>query len=144
MTDQPSVEHVDLSGRKHTVFVVFTDRQRVRWRWWHPFCRKGFGHVYVIQPQQRGITTTDFLHSGIINLWHDCLIADALNLALDSGHRVLRYEATLPLDDWPRGVITCVSVVKAIVGLRSLAVTPYQLYGALLKAGADELGVTHA
>jgi hypothetical protein len=108
--------------------------------WWHVLTRKGFNHVFIM-----GFDTSselwvlmDWHHRGLYVMGLDGERADQLIAhVLDRGGCWLNCEVhdARPLV-FPFGFpISCVGLAKHILGLRSWAVTPRQLYCALRRAG---------
>lgn len=125
--------------------VVFCDAApippgtRLGWRerlvWWglHAFLRPGFRHCMVLQPftlgQSGGWLHVNPLSNGIDLAICPARAAEAALAQVTAGggaavwaHPV-RETRVLGFD-----LLTCVSVVKAVLGLRCRALTPYQLY----------------
>jgi hypothetical protein len=100
----------------------------------------GFRHVFAFTAGEQGTQIIDPMWSGLDVRWSPFTPDQCAQACLDTHHRVLKL-AKFENRSYPlRGVITCVSVVKAVVGLRAwMAITPRQLYRELIKQGALEL-----
>ena len=116
--------------------------------WWRIFLTPGFGHVYAFRQPQSGvcIVLNPLIHrvENAIVLERAC---DLIDKAMADGHRVLVYErhtrvynAQLDVRIGRGWLITCASVLAYTLGINfSWRCTPYQLYRAALRAGAEEL-----
>lgn len=120
--------------------VIFADRPPGNRRWWHWFTCKGFAHVCA--------TTYDPLHGlwlfvdwNMYNLEPKVLgeaEADILFSLMYEGATFLRYTSHRPKRATTRSVcLYCVSMIKHLLGVKSFAVTPYQLFCALKKNGGE-------
>ena len=124
-----------------TWYVVFTDEEvsphlihRVLQKpFYHCYCFRQIGdHVYVVNP------TISNVDSQIYEFTHASQLAQEISRNPDT--KILKFKYKFDNSNrvfnitnmWP----TCVSVVKMFLGIRSRAVTPYQLYKYLLKRGA--------
>ena len=66
--------------------------------------------------------------------------ADMVFSMMYRGATFVRFKRTLPASGTTRSpVLYCVSMVKHILGVKSWAITPFQLYCALLFAGGQEI-----
>lgn len=102
-------------------YIVFTEAKRPKW--YMKCLKKGFSHCYVIQPYfdkwikyeyGHGKARADILDDvhGLIN---ECIIVKHVRKDID-----IRFS-----------YCSCVGFVKAIAGIKSRAVTPYQLFKGL-------------
>ena len=107
-------------------WVVFADEvilegaSRAPWpiRW---LTTDGFRHVFAFTAGELGTQIIDPMWSGIDVRWSPFKPEQCAQACLAADHRVLKL-AKFENRGYPlRGVITCVSVVKAAVGLRSWA-----------------------
>ena len=130
-------------------FVVFapTAFRRI----WSPFCAKNFKHCWVFWPNYLGTPglmtprNTIKVEAQSSNIDIDVWYADPLEVAesfLPLSTDILRI--SLPFKTSftyrPRGIITCVSIVKAVMDLKATWVlTPEQLHRHLLKIRAVSL-----
>ncbi len=125
-----------------TYYIVFDRKRHSLWYWWRIFTGTTFSHCYLlteinddscikIEPVLGGIDMqvvqvpidqyiTAYAHSGVTAILS--YTVNSTNLHADVS----------------RGIISCVSMVKAFLWLRKcrFAVTPFQLYKLLLKRGA--------
>lgn len=105
------------------------------WRWLKGWMKPGWHHCLVIfgDPEGGVWVAVDPLLGGIqVRCWP---------LAVTLPRVLAHYPATayvtlpgVPRVGWPmrpRGLLTCVSVCKAIAGLRGWSITPWQLYRSL-------------
>lgn len=134
--------------KRFTAHVVFQGAEHRRW--WRAFTRRGWRHCYVILPAHRpGAGLFERPGSIIVNPWVSCLRIDYSDRPpADLIRDVLADGATcaisIPVDEKftgryvPRGLMTCVSLVKAIVGCKAWNVwTPEQLAKWLLRNGGE-------
>lgn len=125
----------------HVIFVPPSTRH-----WWDRFLEPGFGHVYAIR--------WDGWNWIIVNPRLDTVLVDTSaysyyslrDLVIGEATEVLSVTAQVPIgrlrSPWHVGPITCVELVKGLLGIRAFWVrTPRQLYrymraqrGTVLKA----------
>lgn len=143
MTDA-SFARVD---ERRKFFVVFQDRNR--WQFWRWYCRPGWRHCWII-------SVVYFPEPGLAADRY-CLKVEPLQWGIDTAvwfadpdvvvqafyragvTAVVEYDADFPPAAVyiPRGIFTCVSTVKAVLGLRNWRVwTPWHLYRHLIRHGA--------
>jgi len=139
-------------------YVVFQDHDRHPF--WRPFTRPGFRHCWVMLPAPcpaHGLLAVTYtmkieaLAWGVDTaVWWAAPDQVAAHFARDEGVTVVGAKVQLPPPDFNhrrsswrslRGFITCVSIVKAALGLRGFAVTPHQLFQQLVAAGGEVLEV---
>lgn len=127
-------------------WLIFTPP--VEGRWWNLFTREGFGHVYGFRQPQSGLLIA--LNPCVHRVENAILLDRASNVidrAKAEGNRVLVYSKLTRAYDPHTDVrvgrgwfITCASFLAYVMGIPfSWRCTPYQLYRAALKAGAEEL-----
>ncbi len=139
------LQYEDLSGQPQTVYIVFADNPdaaRVAPWWVRIFTRPGFRHVYALQQQTLGTVMLDPVGLSVRVSWYPIDAADAAaRVAATPHHRVVRLDTTHPDAYRVRGLITCVSVVKAMAGVTGWRIiTPYQLYRRLQRLpGVQEI-----
>lgn len=116
--------------------------------WWRIFVKPGFGHVYAFRQPQSGILIA---LNPLVHRVENAIVLerawDMIIRAKENGHRVLVYErhtrvynAQLDVRVGRGLVITCASTLAYVMGINfSWRCTPYQLYRAALRAGAEEL-----
>lgn len=136
--------------KRFTAYVVFTGAEHRRW--WRIFTRRGWRHCFVIIPAyypQAGLGAVAY--SQIINPWVECIRSDVVFQSPRAvSEAFLRDGATcviaIPIDQKftgryvPRGLLTCVSLIKALLGINAWQiVTPEQLASWLLRHGGELL-----
>lgn len=122
------------TAESRTYYVIF-DRRQGSPRLWNLFTRKGFDHVFLITATSCDTTLA------ILPTPSGCYIeewADPVQDILALFHHCTAWihYTTKPgrTDIWcPRGFITCVTLVKSILGIKGWALTPYALYKQLTK-----------
>ena len=116
-------------GRWVEWWVVFGDAPKRYW--WTAFCRPGFEHCFALARQGGSWVQVD--------PGHDFMRVAVLPVsaytpihALVGDRTVVRVRASLTEQmraPWIVGPLTCVEVVKSLLGIRSLTLlTPHQLY----------------
>jgi hypothetical protein len=115
----------------------------VRW-WWRPFRARGFEHVFAILPMLDGSCVVNGLASHVLIDWSpypaaDCALTLLRQFPQMSCVRVVdRTTASVYVPFEP---MTCVTVVKAIFGIRApWVVSPKGLHDLLLRRGAERFG----
>lgn len=139
--------HQDPAGEHRTYWVVFGESgvAGAGRPWWYCFCREGWRHCFVIadSANSQGVMT-----SSVVNpLAHSVQIRSYLcagsTLAAEAselGFVVLKVETATPTGYIQRGLISCVTVVKAVTGIRApLVQTPRMLFKHLQRLGAEQL-----
>lgn len=127
-------------------WLVFTPP--VQPGWWKWFLTPGFGHVYGFRQPQSGVLIA--LNPLVHRVENAIVLQRAYERIADelaAGHRVLVYERHTRVYNAQQDVrvgrgwcITCASYVAYTLGIPfSWRCTPYQLYRAALRAGAEEL-----
>ena len=114
-----------------TWYVVFCDWTTTRRAPWfiHWFTRPGFRHVFALRSTKLGTVILNPLLSSIFVEWVPFDVEACAIACRRRGWKVVRVENKTQKDYGLRGLITCVSVIKAAIGLkRWWIVTPYQLY----------------
>lgn len=125
---------------RQTFIVVFHDRLLPVRRWWHFLTKPGFYHCFVMKAAKAGT----IIFQPLRGTWFlDWVPKDAPNccaeLLKDPRYKVLVVDRPGDASYNRAGPIHCVNVVKACLGVKSRAVTPYQLYRDLLQMGAVEI-----
>lgn len=122
-----------------TWYAVF-DRSYGGFKWWHCFLHPKFRHVHLFR-ENRGNTL-------VVNSFHHVMaVREYPNSLMDYMQQELAQNPTAILQltvhygshykSSPIEPITCVSVAKRLLGIRSRWVmTPKQLYHEMIKAGA--------
>jgi len=132
--------------KRFTAYVVFQGAEHRRW--WRIYTRRGWRHCYLILPDHRpGASLFAKPGSVVINPWVSCIRWDCLETSpQELCEDVLAEGATcaiaLPVDQKfsgryvPRGLLTCVSLIKAVIGCDAWYVwTPEQLAKWMLRHG---------
>lgn len=131
-----------LRSSKKLWFAVFTNSEENPWYYrmflWNT--PKEFHHVMMLSP----ITDSHML---VVDPTGECLHIELREFTEGWPKEILRLAQTNPVLEFPSDpkscrtitncLPSCVSVAKALMGFKSKAVTPYQLYLDLLKAGAE-------
>lgn len=99
--------------------------------------RPGFRHVGAVARCDIGWLVLDPLSDALRVRWTPALDRDTA-IRLAEASVVLMVEPRPPARYRPRGLLTCVSVVAHLLGVRGV-VTPWQLYRALRARGATEV-----
>lgn len=136
--------------KRFTAYVVFQGAEHRRW--WRIFTRRGWRHVYVVIPAYYPEPSlTAVAYSQIINFWTDHVRTDVVFQSPKAVcEAALREGATcvimLPIDQrftgryLPRGLLTCVSMIKALLSINAWWVwTPEQLARWMLQNGGKLL-----
>jgi len=112
----------------YVVFCDWTTTRRAPW-FIHVFTRPGFRHVFALRSTKLGTVMLNPLLSSIFVEWFPYDVEACAIACRRRGWLVVRVENKTQKDYGLRGLITCVSVIKAAIGLnRWWIVTPYQLY----------------
>lgn len=120
--------------------IVFSDRLHMQRRWYHIFLRPGFFHVYLMREAKAGtIFFQPMLRTWILDWRPQDTMEIIGELLRDGRFRVLVMDRPGDGVYYRFGPIHCVNVVKACLGIKSRAFTPFQLYRDLLQMGAIEL-----
>lgn len=125
-----------MNGTK-TYWLVFTNGDSEV----HKLMKSGFGHVFLLM--------RDEYNWMLIDPRAKCLDVDILpndirdnvpKLFKDNGNRVLEIEAKVVKKNKPRLLnylipryVTCTSVIKYVLGIKLMGITPYSLYRRLCK-----------
>lgn len=117
-------------GRWVEVWVVFTRPERPYW--WARFLKPGFGHTYLLmQTAGRWVVLNYGVDALCLAVTHIPAYA-SLGEFVKPGDTVVRVRAELRERyrvPWVFGPLTCVEMVKAVLGIRSpWILTPHQLY----------------
>jgi hypothetical protein len=122
-------------GVARLALVVFVDRTEVPWL---RILRRGFRHCFTVLEQEQGLWTIcePLKHRMEVTLVEPPSLGALAAAYLEMGHRVcLGRRRVLPRPGWPPVPVplTCVTIVKRLVGLRaSHVLTPYQLHRHLM------------
>lgn len=118
--------------------IVFDKGQSEQKRWWHLLPLR-MGHVFLLREAGSGVLMLNPVEWGLAVRYESISLIDAAQHYGANAQAILSYTCDYRRNVLPvrRGVITCVSIVKAVLGLRKCrAVTPFGLYRQLLKRGA--------
>lgn len=111
--------------------------------WWRFFTRKGFGHCYVFTGIGEMTQSVDYLNGNIEITFID-LKADIYAFHLIRRHdaKVLKIKNVISKKQGFRGLLYCVSLCKAVLGIRNcFAITPYKLYCWLKSSSIDIIDI---
>lgn len=142
----PKDSQLDLPPQVERWWIAFGPPQGEGW--WLAFTRPGFGHCYAFRmPADQVILALNPCVHRIENGLRFERAYDIILRAKAAGERVLVYERPTrvynPHTDVRVGrglFVTCASTVAYLVGVNfSWRCTPWQLWQALIKAGAQEL-----
>lgn len=123
-----------------TWFVVF-DGSTER-RWWNLFLAKDWRHVLLWRQAEEGVICINPLSHVMAVRWMPGKVEHYIQQEIEQQctavlsltvHYSMVYDKQLL--DW----VSCVSIAKRILGIRKRVVTPYGLYKAMLKAGANRI-----
>lgn len=124
----------------HHYYIVFDKRYVHKCRWWHYVLDKRFNHCFLLAKASHTQTLMiNPLHWGIVHNIYDMTIEQSLEHFTNAGATaILQYKVEVKINNrWHlRGLYSCVTIAKSIINSRRLAITPKQLYKALLKDGA--------
>lgn len=130
--------------------IAFTDDPRQPRLWWDRlFCRPGFRHVQAWgwdADAERWVIYSVFTASTMVDVLPDGPLTDAVigGMVATASH-VLRYEPPPAPEHGPmlRLGFWCVPAVAHLLGVRSRALVPVQLFRDLLRRGAELLYEEH-
>lgn len=136
-----------VTRRRFTAFVIFqgADHRRA----WRIFTRRGWRHVLIVLPVHTGSSLRSPVHSLVINPLTWGVQCDVIfERPADLAQEALREGATcvvrMPVDQKfdreyiPRGLFTCVTLIKSILGVAAWYVwTPEHLARYLLRHGGS-------
>lgn len=126
---------LSLEFRPRAFYVVFINSNHVL----SPILKRGFTHAYVIEELECIYMAFDPTRHGLNVFMPSCDTSHPLvDIMMEQDKsitvlRVLTKPGDKPLIFKPR-ILSCVSVIEYILGMRLGAVTPYGLYKKLLKA----------
>jgi hypothetical protein len=136
-----------LSRKRFTAYVFFQGAEHRRF--WRIFTRRGWRHVFVVLPVYRSASLADDVASMVINPVLHCVETDVYfhhpaklaQEALRDGVTCvikIRIDRSFKRDYVPRGLFTCVSLIKSILGISAWYVwTPEHLARFLLRNGGQ-------
>lgn len=118
---------------------VFFDRRRTnQFCWWHLFVSKKWAHCLVLLDYEKQTLVCDCLAAGLFLTIEDRPIKEQSKLLKEFGCTAIVKITPNSFEQkfyW-RGLITCVSVVKAALGIRKSSVlSPHGLFCYLMKNG---------
>jgi len=128
----------------HTYYVIFDKmRSPVKNRWWHFLVSNKYNHCFVIAAVDEGRTMMiNPLHWGIYTNVFERNINDTLKFFLNYNvTAILEWQVKVnPECRWKfRGMYSCVTIVRAILNVDGLAITPKALYKLLLAKGSKRI-----
>lgn len=121
-----------------TWYIVF-DKRRTRYatRWWHWIVSKHFAHCYLFTDigDNKILRIEPLIWGTAVTVIDDHIENHLMTFAQSDVTAILSYTADYRKQSGVvrRGLITCVSTVKAILGEKGLSITPYQMYKKMLK-----------
>lgn len=121
-----------------TWYVVFDQPRSERWRLFHPLTGRRFAHCWAFTEVPGGVMRVEMLDWGLCVTHEQAELLPMLAALCESTTAVLsvtvdyNIAAAYPS---PRGLITCVSALKALLALRgcTFTLTPFQLYKRLCR-----------
>lgn len=125
-------------NKAQTWYVIFEKPRSRGFRWWRLFTGNRFAHCWMITQAGEGIIYYEPLHWGMCCHYDETTLDHALTELAASDITAL---VSVTIDyrlcheyQW-RGLYSCVSQVKAALGLRKcyFTLTPFQLYKRLCK-----------
>lgn len=119
--------------------VFFADPRGVAW--WCRILRPGWRHCYAASfynDRQMWVVFNPTRRGTVIELWPRDEFGPRLEQFLEESSAVLRVASRHDRGHQPAAP-WCVGSVKALLGIRSAALTPWRLYHALLARGAEEV-----
>lgn len=117
-------------------YVVFSKRRVPRCYFWHWFLKPEFSHLYLVREAPDGnVMLIDPLKWGVAVQFTQTPIDDYLLGVSHHATAVLGYIADYrrTFTFVPRGLYTCVTIVKAVLGLKAMTLTPFGVYRQLLR-----------
>lgn len=117
-------------------YVVFSKRRVPRCYFWHWLLKPEFSHLYLVREAPDGnAMLIDPLKWGVAVQFTETPIDDYLLGVSPHATAVLGYIADYRriFNFVPRGFYTCVTMVKAVLGLKTMTLTPFGVYRHLLR-----------
>ena len=114
--------------------------------WWSRFLPPGYRHVTAcawFDEQQRWVYFNPTRRGTVILLYREDEFGGRMQQLIDTSSCCLRVRSTLTRSSTPFGW-WCTGAIKALVGSKSWAITPYQLSRALLRAGAEKVDLLNS
>ena len=118
--------------RSHMGYVFFSDQSEL---WWLRFLRRGFRHcALIIEKDNLFILVDPLSHQLMIDVHVELKREDFAHWLAHCGMTYVAVEMKpCPLRAAPWGFLSCVEVIKRILGIRQrFIVTPWQLYNFLV------------
>jgi len=98
----------------------------------------GFRHAFVIQQVENGAVIINPLGHGLFVDWTAFDAEDCACACVRAGFSVIKYIHDMPMRFIWRGMMTCTSAVKQVVGMREpFILTPKQLFRECIRRGAE-------
>lgn len=107
--------------------------------WWARFLRPGFRHCYAVSwyaDQERWVEFNPARPGTSIHLWKAEEFPARLTQMFGEATAILRVASRAERGNAP-ALAFCTGELKALLGIRSFALTPYALYGDLIARGAE-------
>jgi len=126
----------------HWYYIIFQKRGRPKDRWWHYFLHKDYAHCFLIAKVSNNQTMiVDPLHWGVYINVFDCPIESMIELYRQDSTAIVPYQVVVNKgESWrPRGCYSCVSIVKSILNIRNMSVTPRGFFKRLVRAGVEQI-----
>lgn len=121
-----------------TWLIIFDQCHGTR-RWWHWFLHPKFMHVHLVRDCFDGcITIAPLIHVFAVKEYENSLLDMIQQESARNPTAILQFTTHYGSHYKPAFIepLTCVSVAKRILGIRSRLFTPKQLYHELIRAGA--------
>lgn len=111
--------------------------------WWHRPLKKGFRHCFAFAPDPaagRWLVLNPGFDAVLLRALTEDEAAAFIAELYREGAKILFARVEFARVARPRLLLTCVTAIKALLGLRGCcALSPYQLYRSLLARGAVEI-----
>lgn len=121
------------------LWLVFFGTDPKHATWWSRWLKPGFEHVSACAwyaDQDRWVYYNPTRTGTVVLLYRDSEFGPRFTQMLNSAEVVLRVRGTHRRDTTPFGW-WCTGAIKALVGVKTWALSPYQLCGALIRNGAE-------
>lgn len=118
--------------------VFFTNTND--WTWWTRFLAPGFRHVSAAawyDAEQRWVYVDPTRRGLVIELWTEDEFGRRLGQLIRDSSVILRIPSAAERGSMPLISAWCVGTVKALLGVKTRALLPRQLYSHLLALGAE-------
>ena len=122
------------------VLIVFSDNTGA---WWLKFLKPGYRHCFAVVETDRGCIWVDPLSTNLnLKVLEGYELAGLIKWYRDMGMKVLSVNvAPSQGGDFPWAAMTCVEIVKRLVGIRNRwIVTPWQLFSFIKRTKSENIG----